>query len=186
MATSSSTRSPTRCSGRPGWAISAGSSRPTRGRRAGSPARSCSPRSSVGSAAAGWRPAADRPDDRRRPAAAGRPPRRRCATRSRRLLGLDRRRRQRQGVERQPRRLRGRRSRRSRRSSWRRWRRRRDDPAARHAVGRDPAARPAARRPDRHLFVRPDRLRAGPHRQLPLVPVRRPAGPLPALARRRR
>ena len=33
------------------------------------------------------------------------------------------------------------------------------------------------------LLVRPDRLRPGPHRQLPVVPVRRPPGPLPALSR---
>ena len=40
-----------------------------------------------------------------------------------------------------------------------------------------------ARRRRRHLLVRPDGLRTGPRRQLPLVPVRRPAGPSPALAR---
>ena len=37
--------------------------------------------------------------------------------------------------------------------------------------------------PRRRLLLRPDGLRAGPHRQLPLVPVRRPARPPPALAR---
>ena len=37
--------------------------------------------------------------------------------------------------------------------------------------------------PGRCLLVRPDRLRTGPYRQLPLVPVRRPARPPPALAR---
>ena len=58
-----------------------------------------------------------------------------------------------------------------------------DAPPARHAVGRDATVRPAARRPRRRLLVRPDRLRPGPHRQLPLVPVRRPARPPPALAR---
>ena len=41
--------------------------------------------------------------------------------------------------------------------------------------GETATVRPAARRRSRRLLVRPDRLRPGPHRQLPLVPVRRPA-----------
>ena len=57
MATSSSTRSPTRCSGPPAWATSAGSSRPTPDaagdRQRGAPGRG---------PAVGWRPpAGDRP-----------------------------------------------------------------------------------------------------------------------------
>ena len=42
---------------------------------------------------------------------------------------------------------------------------------------------PAHAGPRRDLLLRPDGLRPGAHRQLPLVPVRRPARPLPALAR---
>ena len=42
---------------------------------------------------------------------------------------------------------------------------------------------PLERRPRPDLLVRPDGLRPGAHRQLPVVPVRRPARALPALAR---
>ena len=42
---------------------------------------------------------------------------------------------------------------------------------------------PLEPRPRPDLQLRADRLRPGPHRQLPLVPVRRPARALPALAR---
>ena len=124
-----------------------------------------------------------RPDDRRRPAALGRAPRtdarrdRGTASASSGTRSTSRRRAGTSTAPRAP-------AAGSPRWSWRRWRWRRDGPPARHAVGRDPAAGPAARRPDRHLLVRPDRLRAGPHRQLPLVPVRRPAGALPQVARR--
>ena len=58
-----------------------------------------------------------------------------------------------------------------------------DAPAARHPERRDAAVRAARRRARRHLLVRADRLRPRPHRQLPVVPVRRPARALPALAR---
>ena len=66
---------------------------------------------------------------------------------------------------------------------WRSRRSRRPDERSppRHADRRDPALR-AARRRRRHLLVRSDGLRTGPRRQLPIVPVRRPAGPSPALA----
>ena len=58
-----------------------------------------------------------------------------------------------------------------------------DDPPAGHADRRRPPARAARARPRPDLQLRPDRVRAGPHRQLPLVPVRGPPGPLPALPR---
>ena len=92
---------------------------------------------------------------------------------------------QRQGLDRQPRRVPRAPAGRSRRSAVATVRGRSDDdPAARHAVGRDAAAR-ARSTPD-HVGIyslRADGLRPGPHRQLPLVPVRRPARPPPALAR---
>ena len=68
------------------------------------------------------------------------------------------------------------------RSPWPPWSATDDRPAPRHAHGRHPRLHPAGRR-RRHLLVRSDGLRAGPHRQLPVVPVRRPARPAPALAR---
>ena len=57
-----------------------------------------------------------------------------------------------------------------------------DDPAPRHARRRRRPLVPLDGGHVAHLLVRPDRLRAGAHRQLPLVPVRRPARPPPALA----
>ena len=98
------------------------------------------------------------------------------------LLGLPARGRQREGLDGQPRRLRGgwsvdQRARRSRPSSDDR-----DRPIARHADRRDAAVRAPARRWRTDLLVRTHRLRPGPHRQLPVVPVRRPARPPPALA----
>ena len=94
------------------------------------------------------------------------------------------RRRQRQGLERQPRWLRGSRTVDLRRSRSRRSRRADErDPAPRHADRRDAAVGAAARRRRRRVLVRPDRLRPRAHRQLPLVPLRRPARPSPPVAR---
>ena len=63
-----------------------------------------------------------------------------------------------------------------------------DDAPALHdtLTGETRPFEPLRARPRRHLQLRADGLRAGPHRQLPLVPVRRPARPPPALARLRR
>ena len=181
-ATSRSTPSPTRCSARPASATSAACSRPTPRRRAGSRARELARARS--SPARGGRLAAGlgRRDDRRGPAPAGRPARRDARPRSRRCSGST-----------------------GRRSTSRR--RRATSPATRapaasisaravatlgppddaSGCGTRSAARPAARaaraRARPRLQLRPDGLRPGPHRQLPVVPVRRPAGPLPALPR---
>ena len=183
-ATSRSTRSPTRCSARRASATSAASSRPDRRRRAASPARDLL--AEVVGAARGRRLAAGlgRPDDRRRPAAARRRASTRCATRSRRLLGLDA---TRVNVKASTGNLAGVGGRRPGDLGARR----RDarggpmtHPAARHAdAARRRPLEPLDAERVAHLLLRPDRLRPGPHRQLPLVPVRRPARPPPALAR---
>ena len=84
-----STPSPTRCSGRPGWATSAGCSRPARRRRAGSTAASCSPAVVARLAEAGWRPVARRPDRSSRPGRASARHLDAMRTRSRRSSALD-------------------------------------------------------------------------------------------------
>ena len=57
------------------------------------------------------------------------------------------------------------------------------DPPPGHAHRRGPPARAARARPRPDLQLRAHGLRPRAHRQLPVVPVRRPAGPLPALPR---
>ena len=100
------------------------------------------------------------------------------------LLGLEPARRQRQGVDRQPV---GRRGRgpvdlgpgRGHRGG----RRVTGDPPPGHADRRAPPARAHRARPRPDLQLRAHGLRPRARRQLPVVPVRRPAGPLPALPR---
>ncbi len=92
---------------------------------------------------------------------------------------------QRQGLDREPRPATRVRDARSRPVRWRRSRARHDDRPPGHAHRRGPAARPDRARPRRRLQLRPDGLRPGPHRELPLVPVRGPARALPALERPR-
>ena len=185
MATSPSTPSPMPCWAPPGSATSGGSSRPMPAPRAASPAAILLGEVRRRVEGAGWRPSAvdltiiaarprlDTHLDAMRVAIAG-------------LLGLDPRGGQRQGVDRQPRRRRGRRPVDLR-------------PGRRHGRGRPMTIRlhdtlsgetrplvPLRRRPGRDLFVRADGLRPGAHRQFPVVPVRRPPRPPPALARPRR
>ena len=89
-ATSRSTPSPTRCSGRPVWAISAGCSRPTpRTPRGIASASSWSTEVRRRVGGAGWRPASRRPDRSSPPGRGSRLARPRCATRIAALLGLD-------------------------------------------------------------------------------------------------
>ena len=181
-ATSRSTRSPTRCSARPDSATSVGSSRPDRRRPRGHRQRRPARRGPPAGRGAGWRPAGvDVTIVAARPRLGGHLDAMRDAIAD--LLGLDA---EAVNVKASTGNLDG------------AGRRRPVDLAMadrdargggdelrlpRHAHRRDPAVRAAARRRRRHLLVRPDRLRAGPHRQLPLVPVRRPARPPPALAR---
>ena len=180
-----STPSPTRCSARPGSAISAGSSRPARRRRAGIASAELLAEVVGGSRPPAGRRRDRRPHDRRRPAAA----RRRASTPMRdaiaELLGA---------------RPVGASTSRPRPATSTAM-----EGAGRGDLGAAPS-RPSSRRPmtirlhdtltgeTRPLdplepgrvgiySLRPDGLRAGPHRQLPLVPVRRPARPPPALAR---
>ena len=62
----------------------------------------------------------------------------------------------------------------------------RDGAAPRHADVGAAATRAAGPAQRRDLQLRPDGLRSGARRQFPLVPLRRPAGPLPALPGLRR
>ena len=182
-ATSRSTPSATRCSAPPAWATSVGCSRPTPSTPEGiASARACSPRSSAASRPRGWRVGNVDLTIVGGAAAPGAPTSTRCATPS---PGCSASTRGAVNVKASTGNLAG------------------DEgagrsisalavatlepvavtrPPARHADRRDPAVR-AARRRRRDLLVRADGLRPGPHRQLPVVPVRRPARPPPALAR---
>ena len=179
-ATSRSMPSPMPCSARPASAISDGSSRPVRRRHAASPAASCSARCWRGVAAAGCRPGRCRPRWSSGPGRGWALISTRCATPIAASARPARRRRQRQGVERQPVGRRGRRTR-----DVGPGRRHRGAAAmtlapARHPLRRGPAPRAARTGPRRRLQLRSDGVRPGPHRQLPVVPVRRRARPPPA------
>ena len=183
-ATSRSTRSPTPSSARPAWATSgrifpAGPDDPA----AGSPARAPRRRSSGGSASAGLRPSPGRPDDRRRPPAARPAASRRCASAIADLLGLPP---DRVNVKASTGNLAGFEGA-GRGIAARAVATRRADPMTVRLLdtltGRAARPRPARARSRPDLQLRPDRLRPGPYRQLPVVPVRRPARPAPPLAR---
>ena len=81
-ATSPSTRWPTPCSGRPGWAISGACSRPTSGRRSASPAAQLLGEVRRQLADHGWRPQVRRSYDHRRAAEARRATSTPCGSRS--------------------------------------------------------------------------------------------------------
>ena len=167
-------------------ATSAGCSRPTRGRRAGSPARELARRASSARSPtrAGGRRAVDVTIVGARPRL-GRPCSTRCATAIAELLGLD------VGavnVKASTGNLGGADAGAASRpisvATVADGSGARDDaPPPGHAHRRDPAARAARAGPRPDLQLRPDGLRPDPHRQLPVVPVRRRPRPLPALPR---
>ena len=160
-----------------------------RRRRPGSRAASSSPTCRRRVAGAGFAPGVGRPDDRRGPAAARRAISTRCGGDRRRCSGSPADRVNVKASTRQPGRRRGRRARdlrpgdRGRRRRSAAWRRPVTPRLHDTLTRRDAAARAARARARPHLLLRSDRLRPGPHRQLPVVPVRRPARPPPALAR---